>query len=83
MPEMNGYELTKQIRRLEEDTAEAVTIFAITASDYDLTEGRAKSLGFNDYMLKPLDVELLQKKLADIVRDLPQATKAQQGGDDA
>ena len=72
MPEMNGYELTAEIRSLEENSDESITIFAITASDYDLTEGRAKSLGFNDYMLKPLDVELLQKKLADVVCNLPQ-----------
>jgi CheY-like chemotaxis protein len=82
MPEMNGYELTAEIRRLEENSDESIPIFAITASDYDLTEGRAKSLGFNDYMLKPLDVELLQKKLADIVCDLPQDSQAQQAGDD-
>jgi putative two-component system response regulator len=64
MPEMNGYELTANIRRLEENTDEHITIFAITASDYDLTEGRAKALGFNDYMLKPLEPEILEKKLA-------------------
>ena len=68
MPEMNGYELTKKIRRLEKTTDKATAIFAITASDYDLTEGRAKSLGFNDYMLKPLDVEVLKRKLADSAR---------------
>lgn len=78
MPEMNGYELTAQIRRQEENTADAVAIFAITASDYDLTEGRAKSLGFNDYMLKPLEVEVLEKKLADIGRDAPEASESQQ-----
>ena len=77
MPEMNGYELTAQIRRLEANTAEAAAIFAITASDYDLTEGRAKSLGFNDYMLKPLEVEVLEKKLADIVWDAPEASESQ------
>jgi len=82
MPEMNGYELTAQIRRLQENTAEPVTIFAITASDYDLTEGRAKSLGFNDYMLKPLDVDLLEKKLADIVADAPETSEPQKAGDD-
>jgi putative two-component system response regulator len=69
MPEMNGYELTAEIRRLEKDSDAPIAIFAITASDYDLTEGRAKELGFNDYMLKPLDVDLLQKKLADVVCD--------------
>jgi CheY-like chemotaxis protein len=69
MPELNGYELTEKIRRLEENTGKAITIFAITASDYDLTEGRAKSLGFNDYMLKPLDVEVLKRKLSDTVKE--------------
>ena len=82
MPEMNGYELTANIRRLEENTDEHITIFAITASDYDLTEGRAKVLGFNDYMLKPLEPEILEKKLADIVCDVPDTSKIQQAGDD-
>ena len=67
MPEMNGYELTAEIRRLEENIDEPITIFAITASDYDLTDGRAKELGFNDYMLKPLEPEILENKLANIV----------------
>jgi putative two-component system response regulator len=67
MPEMNGYELTAEIRHLEENTDQHITIFAITASDYDLTDGRAKELGFSDYMLKPLEPEILKKKLANIV----------------
>jgi CheY-like chemotaxis protein len=82
MPEMNGYELTEKIRRLEENTDRATAIFAITASDYDLTEGRAKSLGFNDYMLKPLDVAVLKRKLADSVRLAPKGFDPQQDQDD-
>ena len=78
MPEMNGYELTAEIRRLEEDTGEHITIFAITASDYDLTDGRAKELGFDDYMLKPLEPEILENKLASIVCEEPGSG----GGDD-
>ena len=78
MPEMNGYELTAEIRRLEENSGEHITIFAITASDYDLTDGRAKELGFNDYMLKPLEPEILENKLANIVHDEP----AEKTGDD-
>jgi len=67
MPEMNGYELTAEIRRLEADTDRSTPILAITASEFDLNEERAASLGFNGYMLKPLEVELLKKKLAGIV----------------
>jgi len=64
MPEMNGYELTAEIRRLEADGTRSTPIFAITASEFDLNEERAVSLGFNGYMLKPLEVEVLKKKLA-------------------
>jgi putative two-component system response regulator len=66
MPEMNGYELTAEIRRLEENTDRSTPIFAITASEFDLNEERATSLGFTGYMLKPLEVEVLKKKLAGI-----------------
>lgn len=66
MPEMNGYELTAEIRRLEENTDRSTPILAITASEFDLNEERAASFGFNGYMLKPLEVEVLKKKLAGI-----------------
>ena len=67
MPEMNGYELTAEIRRLEADTDRFTPIFAITASEFDLNEERAVALGFSGYMLKPLEIEVLKKKLAGIV----------------
>jgi putative two-component system response regulator len=67
MPEMNGYELTAAIRRLEKDAGYATPVLAITASEFDLNEERAKSMGFSGYMLKPLDLELLKSKFADIV----------------
>ena len=67
MPEMNGYDLTAEIRRLEQDAQPPIPILAITASEFDLNEERAKSLGFTGYMLKPLDLELLKSKFAGIV----------------
>ncbi len=63
MPEMDGYELVEKIRQSQKDAGKPIPVFAITASDFDLTEERAKSLGFSGYMLKPLDVNLLQQKL--------------------
>ncbi|MEE4263007.1 MAG: response regulator [Desulfobacteraceae bacterium] len=66
MPEMNGYALTAEIRRLETGTDRSTPIFAITASEFDLNEERAMSLGFSGYMLKPLEIEVLKKKLAGI-----------------
>jgi len=69
MPEMDGYELVKKIRHSRKDSGRPIPIFAITASDFDLTEERARSLGFSGYMLKPLDPELLQQKLAGMLED--------------
>ena len=69
MPEMDGYALTAEIRRLEQDKEHSTPILAITASEFDLNEERAGSLGFNGYMLKPLDLDLLQTKLAGIAGD--------------
>jgi putative two-component system response regulator len=67
MPEMDGYALTTEIRRLEAGSKKSIPILAITASDFDLSEERARSLGFDGYMLKPLEPDVLHKKLAAVV----------------
>jgi CheY-like chemotaxis protein len=69
MPQMNGYDLAAEIRRLEQGTQPPTPILAITASEFDLNEARAKTLGFTGYMLKPLDLNLLKSKLAGMVCD--------------
>ena len=69
MPEMNGYDLTAAIRRSEQDPQQPIPILAITASEFDLNEKRAKSLGFTGYMLKPLDLDLLKSKFSAILRE--------------
>ena len=38
-------------------------ILAITASDFDLNERQAHERGFDGYMLKPLDMAVLETKL--------------------
>jgi putative two-component system response regulator len=67
MPEMDGYALATEIRRLEAGSQKSIPILAITASDFDLSEERARSLGFDGYMLKPLEPDVLHKKLAAVV----------------
>ena len=69
MPEMDGYALVAEIRRIEENSQEPMPILAVTASDFNLTKERAISLGFNGYMLKPFEIDVLEKKLASIVYD--------------
>lgn len=63
MPILDGFELAKNIRNSSHPYSKSILIFALTATQYDMTKERAWEIGFNDYMLKPLDVELFEKKL--------------------
>ncbi len=64
---MDGYALTAEIRRIEKDSKNPIPILAITASEFDLNDERAKSMGFSGYMLKPLEIDVLENKLAEIM----------------
>ncbi|MBW1774830.1 MAG: response regulator [Deltaproteobacteria bacterium] len=66
MPEMDGYALVAEIRKNSMGGSKTPIILAITASDFDLTEERARDLGFDGYLLKPLDLDALKRKLAGI-----------------
>ena len=57
MPEMNGIEATKQIRKFNTD----VMIIAQTAFVYTHNRDEAIEAGCNDYMTKPVDQALLRK----------------------
>ena len=58
MPEMNGYEATKQIRYFNKE----VIIIAQTAFGIggEMEKARATSVGCNDYISKPIDVKFLE-----------------------
>jgi putative two-component system response regulator len=66
MPEMDGYALTAEIRRLEAGTGHPTPIFAVTASDFDLSAESARAFGFSGYMLKPLDLDVLARRLSEL-----------------
>ncbi len=69
MPEMDGYALAAEIHGNKMGATKIPPILAITASDFDLTEERARDLGFDGYLLKPLDLDVLKRKLAGIPRN--------------
>ena len=43
-------------------------VLAITASDFDLNEREARERGFDGYMLKPLDLTVLETKLSILLK---------------
>ena len=64
MPRMDGYEATKEIRKLSAD----VPIIAITAFAYASDEQRAMENGFDGYMSKPINAPLLKQQIASILQ---------------
>ncbi len=64
MPEMDGLEATKQIRKLEKGGD--IPIIALTADVITVTEDKCRECGMTAHMAKPFEVE----KLFDILKNL-------------
>jgi signal transduction histidine kinase/CheY-like chemotaxis protein len=70
MPEMNGYDATRAIRRLAGSVA-AVPIIAMTADAVTGARERCLEAGMNDYVSKPVKLEHLERTLARYVDLVP------------
>ncbi|KAF0132238.1 MAG: two-component system chemotaxis family CheB/CheR fusion protein [Bacteroidetes bacterium] len=65
MPEMNGFEATKYIRKTMKSQ---IPIIALTA-DVSLADvSKCKEFGMNDYIAKPIDENLLYSKIVGLVK---------------
>ena len=64
MPVMDGYEATREIRKLSLD----VPIIAVTAFAYASDEQRAMENGFDGYMAKPISAPQLRQQIATILQ---------------
>jgi CheY-like chemotaxis protein len=62
MPEMNGYEVARAIRKPL--PGNAITLVALTGWSQDADRRRALEAGFNHHMVKPPNLEALQNVLA-------------------
>lgn len=65
MPEMDGFEFSQQIRRLEQSqkVSEPVPIIAVTANTMQEEWQRCQDSGMNGIITKPLALEELQEEL--------------------
>lgn len=68
MPVMGGYEATRKIRRSWKADAASIPIFAMTANAFVEDRQAAKEAGMNEHIAKPIDAELLKKKIAEYCR---------------
>lgn len=64
MPVLDGYEATREIRKI----SAKVPIIAVTAFAYASDEQRVMESGFDGYMPKPINARLLQEQLKEIMQ---------------
>jgi CheY-like chemotaxis protein len=62
MPELNGYEVAKELRR--EPWGTGILLIALTGWGQDDDRQRAKDAGFDHHLTKPLDLDTLETLLA-------------------
>lgn len=59
MPNMGGVEATKTIRASSHPDAAQIPIIALTANSFQEDKDMAKEAGMNDFLSKPLEIDLL------------------------
>ncbi len=59
MPKMNGLEVLRQVRQIDQE----VGVIIVTAVDEEETGRQALKLGAFDYIVKPLDLDYLERSL--------------------
>ena len=67
MPEMNGYEATQAIRKLDKAHNGQVPVFAMTAGAEEVVRQRAREAGMDAYLGKPVDLAALDEALGAVL----------------
>ena len=69
MPVLDGCEASARIRKLDREDAGTVTIFACTANSFQEDKDKALDSGMDDFLTKPIDVNILLHKMEKINRE--------------
>jgi CheY-like chemotaxis protein len=64
MPDMSGYEVARHIR--EQPSTKNVMLVAMTGYASDADRRRCREAGFDHHLVKPIDLEALQRLLASL-----------------
>ena len=67
MPEMNGYEATRAIRRLDPPHNNQIPVFAMTAGTDEIIRQHAREAGMNAFLGKPVDLAALDEALGAVL----------------
>ncbi len=67
MPILNGYEATREIRKLSRSDAKTVPIVAMTANAFEDDVADALAAGMNGHIAKPLEIEMMFKLINETI----------------
>ena len=68
MPVMNGYDAAARIRRMKDEKKASIPIIAMTANAFAEDRQKAISMGMNDHVAKPIDMNVLLPVIAKHIR---------------
>lgn len=68
LPEMDGYEATRSIRKIENVEKRDVPIIAMTAHAMSGEAEKCINAGMNEYISKPFDVKVLYNKIISVLK---------------
>ena len=67
MPRMNGYEATREIRRLADAKKAQIPIIAMTANAFDEDRKHAMDAGMDGFVTKPFRVDKMMKVIGEVM----------------
>ncbi len=68
MPKMNGYDATREIRKLPDPYASNIPIIAMTANAFEEDKKDAFAAGMNAHIAKPIDIPKLLNALSEALK---------------
>ena len=68
MPVMDGYEATREIRRLQDPLLARIPILAMTANAFEEDKQEALRSGMDGHIAKPIDIDNLMKTLDKVLK---------------
>lgn len=63
LPLMNGYGAASAIRNFDRADAQTIPIVALTANAFTSDAAKARSIGMNDHLAKPIEINSLLETL--------------------
>lgn len=69
MPHMNGYDATREIRKLDDPQKSKIPIIAMTANAFEEDKKNAIEAGMNGHLAKPIEVQKLIQTLTNFTQN--------------